>query len=104
MKTLTFVDKTSVSITDDSTISHMTCHLATFTHVQPIADAFTAENMKTCAIDDESYSNIIPVSATATATEDGVQLVLTTRVKSEMEVMADQITELQEAMAEMAGE
>ncbi len=104
MKTLVLSNETSFNFTDESTIFFLVTVLDTFTKVDEIRDAMTEENLAGATFDGEVVENIIPVSCSARADADGKVVVnFTNREKTEVEIMKDEITELQTALAEIAG-
>lgn len=105
MKTLTLNNETSFNFTDESTILALVTVLDTFTEVDEIRDAMTEENLAGATFDGETVENIIPLAISARADADGKVVVnFTNREKTEVEIMKDEITELQAALAEIAGE
>ena len=105
MKTLTLNNETTFNFTDESTILSLVTVLDTFAEVDEMREALTEENLAGATFDGETVENIVPVVCYGRAEVDGkVVVTFSNRVKTEVEIMSEQITELQEAMAEIAGE
>jgi hypothetical protein len=104
MKTLVFADASTISVNDESSISCIICTVSSFNDIQALYTKFTEENMKRVTLDGASYTGIIPTGATASANSNGtVNATFTSRTMSAEENTANQITELQEAVAELVG-
>lgn len=104
MKTLVFADASSISVNDESSISCIICTVSSFNDIQSLYAHFTEENMKRVTLDGTTYTGIIPTGANAVANSNGtVNATFTSRVMSFEENMSNQITELQAAVAEIAG-
>lgn len=100
-KVLEFSNGTSKEFADVSTISDCITVLTNFADIDAIRALFTESNLKGAKFDGKVVENIVPVKVTAEAEEDGnVTVHFITRVKTDMEIVKEQITELQEAMVE----
>ena len=100
-KVLEFSNGVSKEFTDTSTISDCITVLTSFADIDAIRALFTENNLKGAKFDGKVVENIIPVKVTAEADTDGnVTVHFITRVKTDMEIVKEQITELQEAMVE----
>lgn len=102
---LILTDKTEIEVTDYSTYSSLNVIAKTFAELDAIAEKITLENLKHVELGDQKYSNLIPVSLTVTGGINGAEIhaVIVARTQTNEEVMQEQIYELQNAMAEIAG-
>ena len=102
---LILTDKTEITVTDDSTYSSLNIIAKTFAEMDEIASKITADNLKNVEIGGQKFDNIIPVSLTVTGGINGagIHAVIVARTKTTEEIMQEQIYELQNAMAELAG-
>ena len=104
MKTLVFSNGVSIDFTDGSHITRLSKEVEKFADVDIIVENMTEENLAGATFDGEPISNIVPVSCTASLELGSIVVICTNRQKTETEIMKDEITELQEALAEIAGE
>lgn len=102
MKTLKLNDGTTFSITDDSTATNMTFAAEDFADAQLIVAKLTADNLKHIEIDSVAHSNLTMLSANGIYNGKDVTLTITLSEMSQLEIMSKEITELQEAVAELA--
>ena len=102
---LILTDKTEITVTDDSTYSSLNVIAKTFAELDAIASKITVENLKHVELGEQKFSNLIPVSLTVTGGINGTEInaVIVTRMPTDEEIMQEQIFELQNALAEMAG-
>lgn len=102
---LVLTDKTEIEVTDDSTFSSLNFTAKKFAEIDAIAGKITTENLKHVTIGEQKLDNLIPVSLTVTGGINGAEIhaVIVTRMPTNEEIMQEQIFELQNAMAEMAG-
>lgn len=102
---LILTDKTEITVTDDSTYSSLNIIAKTFAELDEIAGKITVDNLKHVGIGDQKFDNLIPVSLTVTGGINGAEIhaVIVARMQTTEEAMQEQIYELQNAMAEMAG-
>lgn len=102
---LILTDKTEIEVTDDSTFSSLNFTAKNFAGIDAIAGKITTENLKHVEIGGQKFDNLIPVSLTVTGGINGadIHVVIVTREQTNEEIMQEQIYELQNAMAEMAG-
>lgn len=102
---LILTDKTEITVTDDSTYSSLNIIAKTFAELDEIAGKITTDNLKHVEIGEQKYSNLIPVSMTVTGGINGAEIhaVIVARMQTTEEAMQEQIYELQNAMAEIAG-
>lgn len=98
-------DKTEIEVTDYSTYSSLNVIAKTFAELDAIASKITVENLKHAEIGDQKFDNLIPVSLTVTGGINGVEIhaVIVARMQTTEEAMQEQIFELQNALAEIAG-
>lgn len=101
-KVLEFANGVSKEFTDTSTIQDCVTVLTSYADIDAIRALFTEANLKGGAtFDGQTVENIVPVKVTAEAETDGnVTVHFLTRAKTDMEIVKEQITELQEAMVE----
>ena len=104
-KVLVFKDGHSVEFTDNSTITNLTTVVNSYTAIDTIASYFTEANLVGATFDGESLLDVIPVSMEATSDYDSVNVTVTffNRYKTDSEIFMELITEIQEALAELAG-
>lgn len=102
---LIFTDKTEITVTDDSTYSSLNIIAKTFAELDEIAGKITVDNLKHVELGEQKFDNLIPVSLTVTGGINGAEIhaVIVARTQTAEEVMQEQIYELQNAMAEIAG-
>ena len=98
-------DKTDIEVTDGSTFSSLNFTVKTFAEIDAIAEKITVEKLKHVELGEQKYDNLIPVSLTVTGGINGSEIhaVIVTRMPTNEEIMQEQIYELQNAMAELAG-
>lgn len=103
-KVLVFQDGTSAEFTDDSIVTDMATVVSEYADIDALRAKFTEENLVGCEFDGELIEYLIPASSNAYADVDGnVTVHFINRFKSIEEIMMEQITELQEAVAEIGG-
>lgn len=102
---LILTDKTEIEVTDDSTFSSINVIADNFAYFDTVADKMTVENLKHVELGEQKLDNLIPVSLTVTGGINGAEIhaVIVTRMPKNEEIMQEQIYELQNAMAELAG-
>ena len=102
---LVLTDKTEIEVTDDSTFSSLNLIAKSFADIDAITGKITVENLKHVTLGEQKFDNLIPVSLTVTGGINGTEIhaVIVTREQTNEEIMQEQIYELQNAMAEMAG-
>lgn len=102
---LILTDKTEITVTDASTYSSLQIIAKTFAELDAIASKITTGNLKHVEIGWQKFDNLIPVSMTITGGINGAEIhaVIVARTQTAEEVMQEQIYELQNAMAELAG-
>ena len=111
MYKLILVDGTIYDIGQDSNATNFYIPVSTLSDAEGVIDKITIENCKTVIIKDENDTvlsedyNIIPVSYQINRGYDetgDITIHFTNRIKTENEIINDQITELQEAVSELA--
>ena len=102
MKELIFKDGSSVSFTDESTITNCVTVLTTFAEIDSIREKFTEDNMKGATFDGEVVENVVPVSCDVSAeVGENAVAVFVNRIKTDAEVVKEQLVEVQELVATM---
>lgn len=98
-------DKTEIEVMDYSSYSSLHVIAKTFAELDAIASKITVDNLKHVEIGDQKFDNLIPVSLTVTGGINGAEIhaVIVARTQTAEEIMQEQIYELQNAMAEIAG-
>lgn len=98
-KTIKFKDGKTYDFTDSSTALDCVAVVKTFAELDAIRVEFTEDNMNGATFDGVSVGHIVPVSVRAETDGDNITAHFTSRKKSLDEINAEQISELQEAMA-----
>lgn len=98
-KTMKFKDGKTIDFTDSSTALDCVAVVKTFAELDAIRVEFTENNVKGATFDGVSVGHIVPVSVRAETDGENVVAHFTSREKSLDEINAEQISELQEAMA-----
>lgn len=98
-KTYRFADGKTVDFTDGSTALDCVAVVKTFAELDSIRAEFTEDNLKGAAFDGATVQHLVPVSAKAETDGENVVAHFTSRVKEQVEINAEQISELQEAVA-----
>ena len=98
-KTYKFADGKTIDFTDSSTALDCVAVVQTFAELDAIRAEFTEDNVKGATFDGAAVQNLAPVSVRAETDGENVTAHFTSRVKGLDEINAEQISELQEAMA-----
>lgn len=98
-KTYKFKDGKTYDFTDSSTALDCVAVVQTFAELDAIRAEFTEDNLKGATFDGAAVQYLVPVSAKAETDGENVVAHFTSRVKGQDEINAEQISELQEAMA-----
>lgn len=98
-KTYKFADGKTIEFTDGSTALDCVAVVKTFAELDAIRAEFTEDNLKGATFDGSTVQHLAPVSANAETDGENVVAHFANRVKSQVEINAEQISELQEAMA-----
>lgn len=100
-KTMKFKDGKTYDFTDSSTALDCVAVVQTFGELDAIRAEFTEDNIKGAEFDGASVGHIVPLGVTAGTDGDNVTAHFTSRMKSLEEINSEQISELQEAVAEI---
>lgn len=98
-KTMKFTDGTTYDFTDSSTVLDCVAVVKTFAELDAIRAKFTDDNLKGATFDGAAVQHLVPVSVKAETDGENVVAHFTNRVKGQDEINAEQISELQEALA-----
>lgn len=98
-KTYKFADGKTIDFTDSSTVLDCVAVIKTFAELDAIRAEFTEDNMKGAEFDGAVAQHLVPVSVKAETDGENVVAHFTSRVKGQDEINAEQISELQEALA-----
>ena len=98
-KTMRFNDGKTCDFTDSSTALDCVAVVKTFAELDAILAEFTEDNLKGATFDGTVVQNIVPVSVQAETDGENVVAHFTNRVKGQDEINAEEISELQEAVA-----
>ena len=98
-KTVKFTDGKTYDFTDSSTALDCVAVVATFAELDAIRSEFTEGTLKGATFDGVSVGHIVPLGVTASTDGDNVTAHFTSRMKRLDEINAEQISELQEAVA-----
>lgn len=100
-KTYRFADGKTVDFTDGSTALDCVTVVKTFAELDAIRVEFSEENLKGAEFDGSTVQHLVPVSVQAETDGENVVAHFISRVKEQDEINAEQISELQEAVAEI---
>lgn len=98
-KTMKFKDGKTYGFTDSSTVLDCVAVVKTFAELDAIREEFTEDNMKGATFDGAVVQHLVPVSVRAETDGENVVAHFFSRVKAQDEINAEQISELQEALA-----
>jgi hypothetical protein len=98
-KSIKLKDGKSYDFTDSSTALDCVAVVKTFAELDAIRAEFTEDNLKGATFDGVSVGHIVPVSVRAETDGENITAHFTSRKKSLDEINAEQISELQEALA-----
>lgn len=98
-KTMKFAGGKTYDFTDSSTALDCVAVVQTFAELDAIRAEFTEDNLKGAEFDGSTVQHLVPVSVQAETDGENVVGHFTSRVKGQDEINAEQITELQEAVA-----
>lgn len=104
-KYLVFKNGATEEFTDESTITNLFCVVNDYATIDAMQANFTSENMVGATFDGEPIENIVPVTTVATNTfgnEDAIVVNFQNRYKTETELLQEQMTEVQGAIADLA--
>jgi hypothetical protein len=103
-KYLVFKNGATEEFTDESTILDLYTVVDDYADIDAMQANFYTENMVGATFDGEPIENIVPVETIATNTlgnEDAITVHFHNRYKTDIELLQEQVTELQEAVAEL---
>lgn len=98
-KTIKFKDGKTYDFTDSSTALDCVAVAKNFAELDAIRGEFTEDNLKGAEFDGTTVQHLVPVSVKAETDGENVVAHFTSRVKDQVEINAEQISELQEAVA-----
>lgn len=98
-KIFKFANGKTIEFTDGSTALDCVAVVATFAELDTIRAEFTEDNLKGAEFDGTTEQHLVPVSVHAETDGENVVAHFTNRVKDQVEINAEQISELQEAVA-----
>lgn len=98
-KTMKFKDGKTYDFTDSSTALDCVAVVQTFSELDAIRAEFTEDNLRGAEFDGAAVQHLVPVSVKAETDGENVVAHFTNRVKGLGEINAEQISELQEALA-----
>ena len=98
-KKMKFTDGKTIDFTDGSTVLDCVAVVQTFAELDAIRAEFTEDNLKGAEFDGAVAQHLVPVSVKAETDGENVVAHFTNRVKEQDEINAEQISELQEALA-----
>lgn len=98
-KTMKFADGKTYDFTDSSTALDCVAVVQTFAELDAVRAEFTEDNLKGATFDGTTAHHLVPVSVQAETDGENVVAHFTNRVKERVEINAEQISELQEAVA-----
>ena len=98
-KSYKFADGKTIEFTDGSTALDCVAVVATFAELDAIRAEFTEDNLKGATFDGSTVQHLVPVYVQAETDGENVVAHFTSRVKEQVEINAEQISELQEAVA-----
>lgn len=98
-KIFKFADGKTIDFTGGSTALDCVAVVKTFAELDAIRTEFTEDNLKGAKFDGAVVQHLVPVSVKAETDGENVVAHFANRVKGQDEINAEQISELQEAMA-----
>lgn len=105
-KYLVFKNGAREEFTDDSTITNLFTVVTSYADIDAMQANFTTENMVGAEFDGEPIENIVPVTTIASneyGSENAITVNFINRYKTDVELLQEQMVEVQEAIAELAG-
>lgn len=105
-KYLVFRNGNTEEFTDESTITNLFTVVNSYATIDAMQANFTTENFVGATFDGEPIENVIPVTTVATNTygnENAILVNFQNRYKTDVEILQEQMTEVQEAIAELGG-
>ena len=105
-KLLVFKNAESEEFTDESTILDLYTVVDDYADIDAMQANFFTENFVGATFDGEPIENIVPVTTTASNVlggENSITVHFHNRYKTDIELLQEQMVEVQEAIAEIAG-
>ena len=103
-KYLVFKNGEREEFTDNSTITNLFTVVNSYAQIDAMQANFYTENMVGATFDGEPIENIVPVSTMATNTfgnENSIVVTFENRYKTDIELLQEAVSDLQEAVAEL---
>ena len=98
-KTCKFADGKTIDFTDGSTALDCAAVVKTFAELDAIRAELTEDNLKGATFDGTVVQHLVPVSVKAETDGENIAAHFANRMKGQDEINAEQISELQEAIA-----
>nr|UVX93131.1 MAG: hypothetical protein [Bacteriophage sp.] len=98
-KTMKFKDGKTYDFTESSTVLDCVAVVKTFAELDAIRTEFTEDNLNGATFDGTVVHYLVPVSVKAETDGENIVAHFANRVKGQDEINAEQISELQEAVA-----
>lgn len=98
-KTMKLTDGTTYDFTDSSTVLDCVAVVKAFADLDAIRAKFTEDNLKGAEFDGAVVQHLVPVSVKAGTDGENIVAHFASRMKSQDEINAEEISELQEALA-----
>jgi hypothetical protein len=98
-KAYKFANGKTYDFTDSSTALDCVAVVKTFAELDAIRAEFTEDNLKGATFDSAVVQHLVPVSVKAETDGENIVAHFANRVKGQDEINAEQISELQEAVA-----
>jgi hypothetical protein len=98
-KTMKFKDGKTYDFTESSTVLDCVAVVKTFAELDAIRTEFTEDNLKGATFGGTAVQHLVPVSVKAETDGENIVAHFANRVKGQDEINAEQISELQEAVA-----
>lgn len=98
-KTMKFKDGKTYDFTESSTVLDCVAVVKTFAELDAIRTEFTEDNLKGATFGGTVVQHLVPVSVKAETDGENIVAHFANRVKGQDEINAEQISELQEAVA-----
>lgn len=103
-KYLVFANGDTEEFTDTSTITNLSTVVTSYSAIDTMLANFTEENLVGATFDGETLETVVPVSCSASnsyGSETAITVNFVNRYKTDVELLQEQMTEVQEAIAEL---
>lgn len=102
---LTLRNKKQYEVTDSSIKTAIVLILPNYGEIDKITPNLTEDNFKGATLGDEILENVVPMSIAVSGnlSEENITVTVSCRVKSDVELLQSQVTELQEIVADLGG-